>query len=112
MFTKTGKRNFFIMMAAAAVSAYIIICSLGQNIHREKEILKQEAAAASEISVYCTVREYEGRLAAFRRNSEVPFMTLDVRTALLSEYDREQFRQGVDLYSEAELKRFAEDYAD
>ena len=112
MFTKAGKRNYFVLMTAAAISGYIIICSLGQNIHREKELLRHEAAAASEIPVYCTVMERDGKLAAFRRNSDVPFMILDVRTAMLSEYDREQFRQGVDIYSEAELKRLIEDYAD
>ena len=112
MFTKEGRRNYFILMTAAVIAGYIMICSSGQSIHKEKEILKREAAAASEMRVYCTVREADGKLAAYRKNSEVPFMTIDVRTAMLSEYDREQFRQGVDIYSEEELKKLIEDFAD
>ncbi|MBR1822717.1 MAG: hypothetical protein IJ779_00640 [Ruminococcus sp.] len=112
MFTKAAKRNYFIMMTAAAIAAYIVICTLGQNIHKEKTIQKQEAAAVSEVPVYCTVRESGGKLAVYRRDSSVPFMTLDVRTAMLSDYDREQFAQGVDLYSEDELKKLIEDFAD
>ena len=112
MFTKTARRNYFIMMTAAAIAGYIVICSLGQNIRREKGLIKQEAAAASELPVYCIVREYEGKLAAFRRDSAVPFMTLDVRTSMLSEYDRKQFMEGVKLYSEDELKKLIEDFAD
>ena len=112
MFTKYGKRNLFIMMTAAVIAGYIIICTLGQNIHSEKEMRKHEAAAVSETPVYCIVREQDGKLAVFRENSAVPFMALDVRTSMLSEHDREQFRKGMDIYSESELKKLIEDYAD
>jgi steroid 5-alpha reductase family enzyme len=112
MLAKDVKKNYFIIMTAAAIAGYIVICSLGQTIHKEKEYLKQEAAAASELPVYCTVREMGGKLAVFRRDPEVPYMTLDVRISMLSDHDREQFEQGVELHSEAELKKLIEDFSD
>ncbi len=112
MFTKEGKKNYFIMLTAAAISAYIVVCTLGQTVHHSKEQQKHEAAAAQEMSVYCTVREYDGKLGVFRRAETLPYMTIDVRTSMLPEQDREQFRSGVELYSEEELKNLIEDFSD
>lgn len=112
MFTREGKKNYFIMLTAAAISAYIVVCTLGQTVHHSKEQQKHEAAAAREMSVYCTVREYDGKLGVFRRAETLPYMTIDVRTSMLPEQDREQFRSGVELYSEEELKNLIEDFSD
>ena len=110
MFTKEGKRNYFIMLTAAAISAYIVV---GQTIHHEKEISRHEAIAAQEKEpVYCTVREYEGKLGVFRREENMPYITIDVRVSMLPEQDREQFRSGVELFSEEELRRLIEDFSD
>lgn len=112
MFTQEGKRNYFIMLTAAAISAYIVVCTFGQTVHHDKEMSKHEAAAAHEEQPSYTVREYEGRLAVFRYGETEPFTTMDVRAAMLPDHDREQFRKGVDLYSEKELKQLMEDFSD
>ena len=89
MFTQEGKKNYFIMLTAAAISAYIVVCTLGQTVHHEKEQQKHEAAAAQEMRPICTVREHEGKLAVYRYGETEPYMT-----------------------NETELKRLIEDYSD
>ena len=112
MFTKERKKNYFIMLTAAAISAYIVVCTLGQKVHHEKEKSRHEAVAAHETTPYCTVREHEGRLAVFRYGETEPFMIKDVRVSMLPEHDREQFIHGVDIGSDKELKQLIEDFSD
>jgi len=112
MFTREGKKNYFIMLTAAAISAYIVVCTLGQTVHHNKEKQKHEAAAAQEMRPICTVREHEGKLAVYRYGETEPYMTMEVRVSMLPSDDRERFTEGVDLYNETELKRLIEDFSD
>lgn len=112
MFTKEGKKNYFIILTAAAISAYILVCSLGQTVHRRKELSKHEAAAAHEEQPFCTVKAHEGKLAVFRYGETEPYMTMNVRVSMLPDNDREQFLHGIELYSEKELKQLIEDFSD
>lgn len=112
MFTREGKKNYFIMLTAAAISAYIVVCTLGQTVHHNKAQQKHEAAAAQEVRPICTVREHEGKLAVYRYGETEPYMTMDVRVSMLPSHDRDRFGEGVDIYTETELKRLVEDFSD
>lgn len=108
MQTGNAKRIFFILLAALTISGFIMICSMGQTVHRHRLVTKTEAIAASESTVYI-IREYEGNLGVFKGDSDRPFRTIECELYLLSDYDRNQLEQGIVLANEAELKAYIED---
>lgn len=108
MTTRTAKKIFFTMLAALTISGFIMICSMGQTVHRHRVIKKTEAIAASEAPKYI-VREYEGKLGVFIGASDKPYKTVDCNLLLLPDYDRQQLADGVIINSEAELKSYIED---
>lgn len=108
MKTGNAKRIFFTMLAALTISGFIMICSMGQTVHRHRLITKTEAIAASEATAYI-IREYKGKLGVFSGNSDKPFRTVECDLQLLSEYDRNQLEQGIELADEAELRAYIED---
>lgn len=57
-----------------------------------------------------TIREYEGRVAVFRREEEEPELVFDVFVHTLPEYDRGQLQQGVKAADYQELVSLLEDY--
>ena len=112
MISRKANRNFYTILTGAAAAGAIVICTLGQNVHSERVTEKRRASAAQETPPYCRVCEYNGKIGVFHYGQAEPYMTLDVNTALLSEYDREQFRNGIELDTEAELKKLIEDFSD
>ncbi|MCQ2460150.1 MAG: hypothetical protein MJ081_07255 [Ruminococcus sp.] len=111
MINKDQKRNLYIMIGAAAVSGTLVICTLGQNVHRDREIVKQEAAAHDTVP-YCIVKAYNGKLGVFLYVDELPYDVINVNINLLSEFDKNQFMTGVALENESELKKVVEDFSD
>ncbi|MCQ2469793.1 MAG: hypothetical protein MJ100_08290 [Ruminococcus sp.] len=112
MIKRKINRNFRIVLTGAAIAAVTVLCSLGKSMDHVRKEEKHEALAAQKKEPYCVVYEYDGKLAAAHYGHTEPYMILDVRTAMLSEYDREQFRKGVELATEADLKKLIEDFSD
>ena len=55
-----------------------------------------------------TVAEYDGRVALF--HSGKPYLITDTPVASLPKADRVRLAEGIDVYSEKELKSILEDY--
>jgi len=53
------------------------------------------------------IREYEGKVTVFR--SGKPILRTDTRVSELPKADRSRLVQGIDVYSQKELKRILED---
>ena len=105
------RRIYLILMTALTVSGFIVICTLGQSIHRQK-VANRISDIAPESTLYvCEVREYGGRIGVFRADSSVPYRVIDYDISLMSDFDREQLREGVVMETEEELRRFIEDIA-
>jgi len=56
------------------------------------------------------IKEYNGRVAVFGEDSDIPEMILDTFVRHLPAYDRIQLREGVRVYSLHELEARIEDY--
>lgn len=105
------KRIYLTLMTAVTVSGFIVICTLGQSIHRQK-IANKISVSVPELSpAECIVREYNGRIGVFKGESSVPYRVIDYDVSLLSEFDREQLQEGVVMETEEELRQFIEDIA-
>ena len=59
---------------------------------------------------YYTVTEYEGKIAVFKNEDNIPFEIYDSFTAVLPETDRELLKKGIIANSTEELQRIIEDY--
>ncbi len=56
------------------------------------------------------LRDYDGRLAVFSFDSDQPEEILDIFTGSLPEYDQEQLKKGVSVYSPEHLESLIQDY--
>lgn len=57
------------------------------------------------------VKEYEGKVAVFVGEEEIPDMVLDLYVQYLPPYDQQQLKQGVPVADYPALVRLLEDYA-
>lgn len=105
------RRIYLTLMTALTLSGFIVICTLGQSIHRQKVASRISAEVPELPAAVCEVREYNGRIGVFRSGSSTPYRIIDYDISLMSEFDREQLGEGVVMETEDELRRFIEDIA-
>ena len=110
MIRSFDKRIYLMLMTALTISGFIVICTLGQSIHRQK-VANRISVSVPEQTAVCEVREYNGRIGLFKADSSVPYRVIDYDISLMPEFDREQLREGVVMETEEELRRFIEDIA-
>ena len=106
------KRIYFIIVTAITVSGFIIICTLGQTVRKERIESGLAAAAPEEDDTSApmfVVREHNGRIALFCYGNSSPFRYLEFNISLLPDFDREQLREGIELYNEEELQTYIQD---
>ena len=103
------KRIFFTLMSSVTISGFIVICTRGQSLNHRKAEAKSERVPYELEQVDFIVREYEGKLGVFRGESMDPYRVIDFSVSLLSEYDREQLREGIVIESDEALDTFIED---
>lgn len=106
------KRIYFIIVTAITVSGFLMICTLGQTVRKYRVESRLAAAAPEddeEEEPMFIVREHNGRIALFCNGSSRPFRYLDFNISLLPDFDREQLREGIGLYSEEELQTYIQD---
>ncbi|MBR2284463.1 MAG: hypothetical protein IJ874_08630 [Ruminococcus sp.] len=110
---KIDRRAFFALLTAAAVSGFIVICTLGQTVQRQRAAAKTEEIyrTPEELGDVYLVREYNGRIGVFRDGGDVPYRIIDYDISLLSDMDREMIAGGVVMTSDEELRQFIEDIA-
>lgn len=56
------------------------------------------------------LKEYKGKLAVFKENSDIPLEVFDIFTSALPESDRELLKNGITAKSDSELKKLIADY--
>lgn len=105
------KKIYLTLMTAITVSGFIVICTMGQSIHRQRLAAKISDVPAELPAVVCTVREYNGRIGVFKGDSRMPYRVIDYDFSLLSDYDKEQLNEGIIIESDYELQQFIEDIA-
>lgn len=105
------KKIYLTIMTALTVSGFIVICTMGQSIHRQRLAAKISDMPKELPAAICVVREYNGRIGVFKGESERPYRVIDYDFSLLSDYDKEKLTEGVVMSSESELQQFIEDIA-
>lgn len=109
--SSADKKIYLMVMTAITISGFIIICTLGQSMHRERMAARlSDISAAEQVSV-SIIAEYEGRIGVFREGSSKPYRVIDYDFSLLSDYDKAQLTEGVVIESDRELQQFIEDIA-
>ncbi len=105
------KRVYFTFLTGLTLSGFIVICTMGQSAHRRKTAERISAGVAYESLPDRIVKEYNGRIGVFARGSTVPYRVIDYDISLLSDFDRIQLSEGIEMNSDYELQRFIEDIA-
>lgn len=104
------KRSFYTFMTSAVISGVLIICTSGQNVRSEKIKANVTPTAESLESTSFIIKEYNGKLGIFRGDSKSPYKVLDCSFSLLSDYDKQQLKEGIEVETESELNSLIEDY--
>ena len=105
------KKIYLVLLAAITISGFIIICTLGQSMHREMQAARLSDISAAEPESISVLREYKDRIGVFREGSRTPYRVIDYDFSLLSDYDKEKLTEGVVISSDRELQQFIEDIA-
>ncbi len=103
------KRVYLTLMLGITVSGFIIICTLGQSVHRQKVAARTSVSTPKLEQPVCIVREYNGKIGVFKGESSVPYRIIDYDISLLSDFDRTELSKGVVMETDYELRRFIED---
>ena len=80
-------------------------------MHRERLAAKISDMPAAPPAIVSMIREYNGRIGVFKGGSQSPYRIIDYDFSLLSDYDKEQLREGVIIETDSELQQFIEDIA-
>lgn len=104
-----NRRIFFTLAASMTISGFLVICTLGQSIYRQRVEAKESRILEEFSNTELIVREYKGRIGVYKGDSPKPFRVIDFHASLLSDYDRQQLSEGIVLKTEEELDRFIED---
>lgn len=97
-----------IFTVAAAVFSCII---LGFDVEKPTQCTIEEQRRAITAESGYTVKEYEGKIAVFRENGELPLYVFDspyIRD--LPQYDRELLKIGLKAENNTQLLQILEDY--
>ncbi len=77
----------------------------------EKEAPQKAAdALQTTLAYFYTMRDYQGQIAVFAGNDEMPLEVFPIFTESLPEADIAKIRSGIKANSAAELQRLIEDY--
>ena len=110
--TKAVNRKIYLtLMTALTVSGFIVICTLGQSLHRQKVASRISFSTPEIMPAEIVVREYNGRIGVFKGDSASPYRVIDYDVSLLFDLDREQLSEGVVMENDETLRRFIEDIA-
>ncbi len=91
----------------AILLVYVILSAIFVPIRTSSDLAIADAAQSPQGPMY-TAREEDDRIVIYAGESLVT--RSDTRVSQLPKIDRIRLREGVDLFSEKELKAFVEDY--
>lgn len=94
------KKIFFLCLGLFAV---VLLCL---NLPSENTSFQNESLTVA--STY-TVREYEGQVAVFSDDSEMPVKVFDTAVSVLPKSDRELLELGITVDTPEELQKLIED---
>ncbi len=102
----------FIMLGAIMVcfTIYILIYTIHCETADKSSQVTQIASEAKDYK-YC-VKDVSGKITVYEKDNSTPIKTLDTRTNLLPEQDRQMLSQGIYLNSIEELNSLLQDYDD
>ncbi len=98
------------MLSICAILFSLVIVLIASSTAKNTTTYTKPQKATSVPSGY-TVKEYEGRIAVFKSNSENPIKIIDgIYVRDLPSFDRELLQSGINVDSDAELNQLLEDY--
>lgn len=106
-----------LILLVLMVAVTIIIVSLLLNVSSNKENtesyqnINYNSSSVTSILPMYIVKEYDGKVSVFRFGENLPFEILEeIVYYSLPEYDREQLKKGISVYTDEELQRLIEDF--
>ena len=97
-----------ILISACAVITVISIAVIAVNAL--SSATGADAQKEDVVTPLYLIKDYNGQIAVFKYNSDIPQEVLSARTAGLPEFDKIALKTGIPVYSESELARILEDF--
>ena len=102
------KKMLFGFMVVATLFIYSV--SLLQFAEKKQSAEAKHSAEQVQNLTKFIVKEYNGEIAVFIENEAVPLRFLNINISHLTDYDKNQFKQGVSLNSIEEVLLLEEDF--
>mgnify|MGYP004522905979 CR=1 FL=1 len=93
----------------AGIAAALLLYGAAVIRLAENDSMAQNSEAAKTAGY--TVREYNGKIAVFSGNDDIPVKILNIDAGSLREYDKKQFETGITLDSMREVLMLEEDFS-
>ncbi len=107
----SSEMKISMLLASMTISAVILVVSAGNAVRQHKETNIQKAAVLAEKEpIGYILKEYQGKAALFRENSEKPYQILDIEVYLLPDADRQALEAGIFAEDELVLRNLLEDW--
>ncbi|MGN0653784.1 MAG: BofC C-terminal domain-containing protein [Oscillospiraceae bacterium] len=107
IFINREKMTLICLASCAILSLSVMTVTIAAN--NKKPEAKTISAETYRSEIYI-LREYNGKLAVFNGDDDVPSEIFDVYINSFGEVDRNALYKGITAYSEEELSRLIEDY--
>ena len=94
-----------------SMSSVVLLLSVSLFVTTFNQVSRASDTSVSETVTYqYVVKEHNGKIGIFSPGSAEPGQVLDIDTSGLPELDRLALEQGIEIRSDAELRRLIEDF--
>lgn len=101
-------KKSIVLTASCVLAASIVWMMILSNNRPMETDLTVSDVSRPETVVY-TVKDYQGKVAVFKNRGELQEV-FDTEVSGLPEMDQQSLRDGIEVYSQAELDRLIEDF--
>lgn len=94
-----------------SMSSVVLLLSIVLFVTTFNQVSRaSEQSVSEQVSYQYVVKEHDGKIGVFSPGSAEPGQVLDIEISVLPEFDRLALQQGIEIRSDAELRRLIEDF--
>lgn len=97
--------TFFFLISIGTITA-LVPTSVGASPSNNTSVKADQTTA----SYKYIIKDFFGKIAVFKQDSNQPIKITETAVESLSDYDKQQLKKGINAVDEKELRRLLEDY--
>lgn len=103
-------KNKFVVLGFFVIMCVIFVFCVNQKSDKNSGNASDMPPMESKSNLMYVVKEYNGNIAVFEENCDIPFKITDVRLSDFPDEDKKLLNKGIEASSSQELNCILEDY--